>query len=407
MPTLNDPNVRPPGDAFFEDVTRGYKQKAVYTSVDFDVIPHTLTLSAGTRYSSTESWEVGALAGSFYCSTLQTTPPANPCRNQDFINFNALGLDRTNAGFRSRASISWKPRDDVLIYYAFSQGFRPGFFNRGFGTPQDSPLNSPFNARNRIPSQAVAVAHGGWQPPLAVAPDTLTNNEIGWKTSWLNERLQWNGAIYLENWDNVQLDSADPAILGVSAINGGNYRVRGLESAVIARFDTGLTLDFGLAWNHSELVKEATFYWLDGTAIDFNALGSAGKLPNPAGSLGSSLAGAPSFRGAIRARYERSFNNYDAFVQLAATHQSSSLSSNDALAFDSQGNPESYALPSFTTLDGAIGVGRGGWLLQMYGENLTDTHAELFANYRQFYQAITVNRPRTIGLRFSCRIRSS
>jgi hypothetical protein len=43
----------------------------------------------------------------------------------------------------------------------------------------------------------------------------------------------------------------------------------------------------------------------------------------------------------------------------------------------------------------------------MYGENLTDTHAELFANYRQFYQAITVNRPRTIGLRFSCRIRSS
>jgi len=407
MPTLNNPNVRPPGDGFFEDVTRGYKQKALYTSVDFDVIPHTLTLSAGTRYSSTESWEVGALAGSFGCSTLQTTPPPNPCRNQDFVNLNALGLDRTNAGFRSRASISWKPRDDLLIYYAFSQGFRPGFFNRGFGTPQDSPLNSPLNKDNAIASQAVAIAHGGWQPPLAVAPDTLTNNEIGWKTSWMQERLQWNGAIYQENWDHVQLDTADPTILGASAINGGNYLVRGLETAVVARFDNGFTVDFGLAWNHSELVKEATFYWLDGTAINFNALGSAGKLPNPAGSLGTSLAGAPSFRGEMRARYERSFDNYNAFVQLATTHQSSSLSANDALAFDLQGNPESYALPSFTTFDGAIGVGRGGWLLQMYGENLTDTHAELFANYRQFYQAITVNRPRTIGLRFSYRIRSS
>ncbi len=126
-----------------------------------------------------------------------------------------------------------------------------------------------------------------------MAPDTLTNNEIGWKTSWLHERLQWNGAIYQENWDHVQLDSADPTILGSSAINGGNYRVRGLETAVVARFDAGLTVDCGFAWNHSELVKEATFYWLDGTAINFNALGSAGKLPNPAGALGSSLAGAP------------------------------------------------------------------------------------------------------------------
>jgi len=407
-PTLNNPNVRPPGDAFFEDVTRGYKQKAVYTSVDFDVIPHTLTVSAGTRYSSIESREVGALAGSFGCGTLLTPAPPNPCRNLDFINFNALGLDRTYTGFRSRTSLSWKPREDALIYYAWSQGFRPGFFNRGFGTPSNSPLDSPVDPNNRIPNQAVAIAHGGWQPPRAVAPDTLTNNEIGWKTSWLHERLQWNGAIYQENWDHVQLDTADPTIVGNTAINGGDYRVRGLETAVVARFDTGLTVDFGLAWNHSELVKEATFYWLDGTVINFNALGGTnGKLPNPAGSLGSSLAGAPSFRGQLRARYERSFYDYDAFVQLAAVHQSSSLSSTDKLEFDLQGNSESYPLPPFTTFDGAIGVGRGGWLLQLYGENLTDTRAELYANYRQFYQAITVNRPRTLGLRVSYRIRSS
>jgi len=407
-PTLNNPNARPPGEAFFEDVTRGYKQKAVYTSVDFDVIPHTLTLSAGTRYSGTESREVGARVGSSGCSLIAYPDAPNPCRNRDLINFNVLGLDRTNAGFRSRASISWKPSEDALVYYAWSQGFRPGFFNRGFGTPGNSPLDSPVDPSIRTANQAVAVAHGGWQPPLAVAPDTLTNNEIGWKISWLQEHLQWNGAIYQENWDHVQLDSADPTILGSSAINGGDYRVRGLESAVVARFDSGLTLDFGAAWNHSELVKEPTLYWLDGTAINFNALGgSNGKLPNPAGALGSSLAGAPSFRGEIRARYERSFDNYDAFLQLAAVHQSSSLSSTDALAIDLQGKSESYPLPAFTTFDGAIGVGRGGWLLQMYGENLSDTRAELFANYRQFYQAITVNRPRTIGLRFSYRIRSS
>src|ERR1700722_3414269 len=105
---------------------------------------------------------------------------------------------------------------------------------------------------------------------------------------WIRERLQWNGAIYQENWDHVQLDTAEPTVVGGNSINGGNYRVRGLESAVVAKFDIGFTVDFGLAWNHSELVKQATFYWLDGTAINFNALGSAGKLANPAGALGSS-----------------------------------------------------------------------------------------------------------------------
>jgi hypothetical protein len=33
--------------------------------------------------------------------------------------------------------------------------------------------------------------------------------------------------------------------------------------------------------------------------------------------------------------------------------------------------------------------------------NLSDTRAQLYSNYTQWYKAITVNRPRTIGLRFS------
>jgi len=35
---------------------------------------------------------------------------------------------------------------------------------------------------------------------VAYDPDTLTNNEIGWKTQWLDHRLQFNGAVYQEDW---------------------------------------------------------------------------------------------------------------------------------------------------------------------------------------------------------------
>ena len=49
--------------------------------------------------------------------------------------------------------------------------------------------------------------------------------------------------------------------------------------------------------------------------------------------------------------------------------------------------------------------GKHAWQVQLYADNLTDTRAELFANYRQYYKAVTVNRPRTVGLRLTYRIR--
>ena len=44
--------------------------------------------------------------------------------------------------------------------------------------------------------------------------------------------------------------------------------------------------------------------------------------------------------------------------------------------------------------------------MKIYAENLTDTRAQLYANYAQWYKAVTINRPRTIGLQMSYRFRS-
>jgi hypothetical protein len=145
------------------------------------------------------------------------------------------------------------------------------------------------------------------------------------------------------------------------------------------------------------LVKQETLLWQDGTPIDFSAL----HIPHPDGALGSPLPGAPAFQGNIRARYEFEINGYAPFAQIDAVHQSRSIASTNQLALDLQGNSTAYDLPPFTTYDGALGVAKDRWLVQVYGENLTDTRAQLYANYTQWYKAITVSRPRTIGLRFS------
>jgi hypothetical protein len=180
--------------------------------------------------------------------------------------------------------------------------------------------------------------------------------------------------------------------------------VRGVETSGAAQVTTGLTIDGGAAWNHSELVKQAQFLWRDGIPIDFNSLPTSSdgqKLPNPGGALGSPLAGAPPFQGNIRARYELPFNGYHTFAQIDAVHQSHSLTTTDRISLDLQGNSIAYELPAFTTYHAALGVGKDAWLVQAYGENLTDTRAQLYANYTEWYKAVTVSRPRTVGFRFS------
>jgi iron complex outermembrane recepter protein len=400
-PTSNNPNARPLGDGFFNDITRGYTQKAAYASVDFDLIPNTLTLTAGTRYFRNYDSELGSFVGSFGCQLINSPMAPNPCVNHsNFTNVNAEGLDQTSSGFRSRANLSWKVTQDALLYYTRSQGYRSGGFNRAPISPDG---NSPL-AQGSASYQAQASEHGGWVTPVAFAPDTLTNNEVGWKTMWMNRRIQWNGAIYQEDWNHAQIAIGANGVISYGILlNGGNYRVRGIETSAVARVTAGLTLEAGTAWSHSELVKQATLLWANGAPIDFSTLqNSNGKaVSNPGGALGSPLAGAPPFEGNIRARYEFSFNGFAPFAQIDAVHQSHSLATTDQLSLDPQGNSTAYDLPAFTTYDAALGVGKDGWVVQAYGENLTDTRAELFANYAQWYKAITVSRPRTMGLRFS------
>lgn len=399
--TSINPNVRPPGDNFFDDITRGYTQKATYASLDAELIPGTLTLTAGTRYSRTNTAEVGSTVGSLGCSLLFDPTVPNPCVNHSNIfNLDAQHLDKTYAGLTSRANLSWSVTEDALLYVTWSQGFRAGGFNRG----PVAPLFGSALAAHGLPWQAQATQHGGYLVSGEFAPDTLTNNEFGWKTQWLDRRIQWNGALYQENWHQTQNSLAGLAIVALGVIvNGGNYRVRGLQTSGVARIGTVLTIDAGAAWNHSELVKQGTFLWRDGTPIDFSTLfdGQSNPVPNPSGALGSRLAGAPPFQGNIRVRYERKFGGYEAFAQLGAVHQAHSLTSTFDLSNDLQGNSTVYDLPAFTTYSASLGIARDAWHVKLYADNLTNTRAQLYANYTQMYKAITVNRPRTIGLHIS------
>src|SRR5208282_108612 len=124
---------------------------------------------------------------SFGCKVYGTpTDYFGPCLTADQTNISAQNPHTSSYhGFRSRGNISWHVTPDVLLYYTWSQGFRPGGFNRGSTATQPIGGVAQYNT------------------PETYSPDTLTNNEFGFKTEFLGHRLILNGAVYQEDWKNA------------------------------------------------------------------------------------------------------------------------------------------------------------------------------------------------------------
>jgi iron complex outermembrane receptor protein len=360
-----DPSSRVAGTAFLSDITRGYEQKAAFGDVAFDLIPHSLTLTVGTRFFRFDNFDSGQSDSVYGCRNIDPCTPANGI-------FDLFNFSQANSGHTSKATLSWKPLEDVMVYATYSEGFRPGGFNQGVGLiPPTSPL------------------YGKFSVPRFYNSDTLKNYEIGWKTQLFDHRLQFNGAIYDEEWSNVQLQLYDAVLYGNSGftVNGPNYRVRGIEGDVVFRVTEQLTLNSSFAWNRSQQVNEPSLT-VNGTDISLF----------PTRGIGSPLANSPPFQGNVRLRYEVPMFDYLWHVQAGAQHTDHSYA--DVITIGTIAPPD-YELAPYTTYDAAAGIAKDAWSFEFFGQNLTDTRAQLFISSASFQTLTTTNRPRVLGVRFS------
>jgi iron complex outermembrane recepter protein len=380
--TVGRPGIQANDVSFYPDALRDTKQTAFFASVDFDIVPKALTLTLGTRHFRFSNSQVGSLTQGFTCFEAGTPP--HGCLSDSF-NFDASNLRSTESGFRSRGNLTWHVTPDVMLYYTYSQGFRPGSFNQNGGS---------LHAYGPDGQQQFVV-------PKGYTSDSLTNNEIGWKTEWFNHRLQWNGAVYRENWNNVQVSFLDPGVAGNVTFdtNGQNFLVRGLETS---------------SWNHSEQTNSPALIDRNPLSVNFGkaiteTCNSAGTgctpVVNPFGPIGAPSASSPPLQFSVRARYEFALGDYQTFVQASAAHSGHSFTQAGA-------NPTIAAMgfvsttrlrfedPAFTTVDAAAGVTKDAWNAQLFAENLANAHTSLFTNADQYIVANTPMRPRIIGVKF-------
>jgi len=392
--TVSNASVRNDHTAFFNDVTRGYTQRALFASVDYDLIPKVLTVTAGTRYYHFDNFEKGAYTGSFGCYEAGTGPCLASAKNID-----AAKLATTYQGFKSRANVTWHVAPDALAYYTWSQGFRPGGFNRSSScyVPDGQGINQ-------------------YCSPYAYTSDNLTNNEIGWKTQFFHRRLQWNGALYQEDWNNIQVNLFDPGVLGNLGFgtNGPTYRVRGVETSFVALVGEGLTVQGGASWNRSEQTN-SPYLIANNPALlsDPTSKSEFGQpitsVQNPYGPLGSPSANAPPLQFNLRARYEWTLQGRNAFVQAAVTHTAHSYTQSGANPSLSTGGNVSTTLirfenPAYSLFDASAGLSNDVWSIEVYGQNLANSNAAVFTSTAQFVPAQTIVRPRVLGLKIGYRM---
>lgn len=382
----NNPNMRNDADGFFEDTHRDYRQLAFFGSVDVDIVPKILTLTVGTRHFKYDYYEKGSVVSSFGCKIYAgaTATSPGPCPpNQYATNLGALPVSSTQeSGFRSRASLSWKPADGLLIYYTWSQGFRPGGFNQSTGRYLPDA--------NGIPQFIL---------PPTYKSDDLVNNELGWKTEWFGRRLQFNGSLYREKWTNQQTGFFDPqGGLGNVAFqtNGPSYEVKGVEMSLEARLTKGLTVSSAASWNSSSQTNSPYLVNNNPESPGFGQ--NITSIPNPYGPLGSPLPNSPAFSGNVRLRYDWSLGDGDAFWQLGAEHRGHSYSAT--------GNVNAYDQPALTTYDGGIGLSRDVWNVGLYGHNLTNVTKGSSVGSPQFLLENTPLRPRVLELKISYRLKA-
>ena len=327
----SSPAVPKSGDDLF--ATRAYRvdrDYAAFVDGSFDITPQ-LTLAAGIRVFKVNNTFLGFSgfkSGTTDSNCVPVVADDRVCNNFD--------RKAKESGETHRVNLTWKIDQDRLVYATYSTGYRPGGNNR-------RPNVNPYVA------------------------DTLTNYELGFKTSWFDRKFRLNGALFYEKWKNLQYGLSPIGSNGVTNIyNAGDARVYGAEMDFNLRLG-GLTLSGSGALIDGKLTTDFCSFDANGNPDCTLGVIAAAK--------GTPLPIQPRFKGNMTARYEFDLGSSKAFVQSSLNHQSGSRSYLTTRESDLLGRTD-----AFETFDFSLGAKVSGFDISAFIENAFDKRGILSIN---------------------------
>lgn len=354
------------GDAFyFVEQDQLYHDKAIFAEGHYNITP-ALKLTGGIRYFWTD-YKVQGFAGvAGSAAGVGCTTPFPDDERLTCVNTNpnaADGIGRYKEdGETHKVALDWQFQPDKMVYFNYSTGFRPGGFNR--------PL------RIRSLGKIVNVA--------PYKSETLTNFEVGVKTTW-NNIFRFNAAVYYEKWNNIQYGVVVSGAQGAGMTgNAGKAEVKGIEYDADLRLGK-VTISTSGAFNDAKLkgdfcnfalnTETETIAQLSSCTLGAFVPDSSPPTPEVAAADGTRLPRQPRFKGTTSIRYDTNLGDYAAYIQGAALYQTGATQDLNVESNALLGNTK-----GFVSFDFSGGIKKENWSLTLFLQNAFDKRGQLTKN---------------------------
>lgn len=259
-------------------------------------------------------------------------------------------VEEVNTTFK--ANLQYKFDPDRMVYATVSSGFRPGGINRRGDLP-------PYTS------------------------DMLLNYELGWKTTWNDGQIRWNGALFWENWDDFQF-----AFLGANSLtqiaNAASATVRGLETDVTWAIDPNWTLSGAGSFINSEITSDV--------CPSVNSPGCLNPVTGKPGNYwtlsGTPLPVTPPVSLNATLRYEADLSDtMTGFVQGSTIFMGRRTSDLRAMTTNTTPGPQRYLasprdqigpMPAYISFDLSAGITQDNTTASIFFKNLFDSRGQVY-----------------------------
>jgi len=270
----------------------------------------------------------------------------------------AYNSNRNNNEFQPKVTLTYRATDSFLLFANYGRGYRTGGFNPAATDLFDSDFDD----------------------------ETTDSYELGYKTSWWNNRLIINGAFFYTDFKNQQQYILDLNQFFPGIYNYEESRIVGYEVDTRLRLTKWLDVTANYGYTDAEIVKGGTTGGPDGEATDNNQYNGKKTPFVPVSSYSIGLASKFNLTEALK---------FNAFANL----------NNTGKTYWHESNREEHITDAYSLIDARLSLEYKSVEFAIWGRNLGDT---------QYYQEFSIGeffgspedvgwrgQPRTMGIELS------
>ena len=245
-------NLRPDSLEYYSLDDIELTEKAIFGELSYKVTDK-LNVTVGARFYQYDVQIISDVDFPLLYTSIVPEEEDGDFRSGDEVILNLLEVKDDDSGNLLKFNASYQFSSDVMGYATISEGFRIGGANSVGACDPNEPDDQ---------QQVCALPF-----EQTYDADTTTNYELGFKSSWLRNKLHFNAAVFNVDWDDAQV--AGSTINGSQPIttNAGKANAKGLEVGTRAILSDDLTAYMTYSFTKAKLTEDVSDLFGDGNAL--------------------------------------------------------------------------------------------------------------------------------------------